>query len=131
MELAELIEECKKRQAKAFAEWRNTTFILQGEYHLDKLTLEQLNEALKAAWDEQAFKCTESLYILAAKSEDPLIQWIAENVPNKKTAFHLIKRMPMDLEQIDVFARRNKWCAAYYTKHRVEAIEAQVVTEYL
>lgn len=130
MNLPELVAECKAKQQKEYKEFLEQKYLATGEWYLDQIDTERKDTLVFIAWSEYKTRCKILLDLLAYQSGDPLVQWMAAELSNSDTAFNLIKRLPMDLKQIDELATRSGMDCKAYRDYRVKALEAGVVTEY-
>ncbi len=130
MDLKELIEECQEKQKQFYRNFRNRRYFATGQYYMGELTEQERDKIIQSEWEHYKELCTLTLYGMAHKSGHPLVKWMAFELSNKDTAFNLIKRLPMDLKEIDALAVRSNMACGSYAKYRKQALEAGVVSEY-
>ncbi len=129
-ELQELIQQYKDKYQNYFKEYTDGKYTIQGRWFLGQCSTTIRDQRLQLLWQQFQRKCEDALKELATGSGDPLIQWIADNVDNKDTAFNLIKRMPLDCESLDKLVERSRMDCTTYQNYRLRAIQDGVLKEY-
>lgn len=100
----------------------------KGDWYLDKLNDDDFNAIVQASTNLLKSDLEVKLRDVAIRSEIPLALWLVDNLPFNY-AFHVFRRLPLYVDEVDNLASRSNWCDNKYLEYRRKAIESGALLE--